>query len=307
MERIQIALEKARARRAGQGTAAPAAAEQAQVATTAAVAPRPAPSMAPIPPVPNGTAASPVPLPPSGPVSIKVKENWRTLPEFSPRPALMIRHRILGYAGGREAGAIDMMRTKILQEMRRNGWRRMAVTSPNAGCGKTTTCLNLAFSLARQPNQRTILADLDMRRPGLAQMLGLKTPQSIASVIAGHDTSADHLQRYGMNLAFGTNSTPVRNPAELLQGAEIGPALARIEIDYDPTVVIFDLPPMMMCDDMIAFAPHVDCVLLLAAAESTTMDDLDRCERELSGVSNVLGVVLNKCRYNDPSYGYGYY
>jgi Mrp family chromosome partitioning ATPase len=72
-------------------------------------------------------------------------------------------------------------------------------------------------------------------------------------------------------------------------------------------MMIFDLPPMMACDDMMAFAPHVDCVLLLAAAEGTKMDDLDRCERELAGATNVLGIVLNKCRYMEPGYGYGYY
>ena len=303
MERIQIALEKARAKRAEHRTA-PGAAAQPVAAQPAA----PAAAPAAVPAVNGKTAASatPIPLPSSQGPSPKVLENWMALPEFSPFPAVLTRNRILGYAGGREAGPIDMMRTRILQEMRRNGWRRMAVTSPNAGCGKTTTCANLAFSLARQPNQRTILVDLDMRRPGLARLMGLKTPQSIGSVIAGFEPPAKHLLRYGRNMAFGTNAAPARNPAELLQGAEAGPALAQIEADYEPTVMIFDMPPMQMCDDMLAFAPHVDCVLVLAAAESTAMDDLDRCERELAGVTNVLGVVLNKCRYSDPGYGYGY-
>jgi protein-tyrosine kinase len=308
MERIQIALEKARAKRAEQRTAPAAAAQPvtAQPAAAPATAPVPPPAAPAVAPMNGRTAASaaPVPLPFAQAPSSKALENWMALPEFAPSPAVLTRNRVLGYAGGHEAGPLDMMRTRILQEMRRNGWRRMAVTSPNPRCGKTTTCANLAFSLARQSNQRTILLDLDMRRPGLARLLGLKTPQSIGSVIAGFEPPAKHLLRYGRNMAFGTNATPARNPAELLQGADVGPALAQIEADYVPTVMIFDMPPMQMCDDMLAFAPHVDCVLLLAAAESTAMDDLDRCERELSGVTNVLGVVLNKCRYRDPGYGY---
>ena len=57
---------------------------------------------------------------------------------------------------------------------------------------------------------------------------------------------------------------------------------------------------------MLAFAGKVDCVLLVAAAESTSIAEIDRCERELAAQTNVLGVVLNKCRYTEPSYGYGY-
>ncbi len=319
MERIQMALEKARAKRASSAGAAPTASDPAQppsqtanhTATTAATA-KPAvrngPASATIteiaPPAPAPTAA---PAPAPGELSAEIRTRWETLPVFSPKPSLMAHHRLIGFSGGREAGPIDMMRTKILQEMRKNGWRRLAITSPNPGCGKTTTALNLAFSLGRQANQRTVVADLDMRRPGMARMLGLQAGHRFARVIAGEVPAQEHMVRYGTNLAFGTSETPARNPAELLQGASIGPALTQIETDYAATVMIFDMPPMMMSDDMMAFAPHVDCVLLLAGAETTSMDDLDRCERELAGVTNVLGVVLNKCRYMEPGYGYGYY
>jgi Mrp family chromosome partitioning ATPase len=66
------------------------------------------------------------------------------------------------------------------------------------------------------------------------------------------------------------------------------------------------MPPMLGSDDMQAFAGKVDCVLLVAAAESTTIDEIDRCERDLASQTNVLGVVLNKCRYTHAEYGYGY-
>lgn len=316
MERIQMALEKARAKRTDAAGTKPAAHNPAEPAGPAA-----ANADTPAPAAPIQTAVSPA-RPPSAPsnasrpaansanvteIAPEIRARWEALPVFTPKPALMARNRIIGYAGGRDAGPVDMMRTRILQEMRKNGWRRLAVTSPNPGCGKTTTCLNLAFSLGRQDNQRTVLADLDMRRPGLARMLGLQTPHRFAQVIAGKAPARDHMARYGTNLAFGTLDAPARNPAELLQGAEIGPALAQIETDYAVTMMVFDMPPMMMSDDMMAFAPHVDCVLLLAGAETTALDDLDRCERELAGVTNVLGVVLNKCRYMEPGYGYGYY
>lgn len=52
--------------------------------------------------------------------------------------------------------SFDMLRTQILQSMDLKDWRILAITSPTAGCGKTVTALNLAISIARQP-QRSIL------------------------------------------------------------------------------------------------------------------------------------------------------
>ena len=313
MERIQIALEKARARRAEQ-QAAGVAQQAAQPGVSVA------PVLAPVPaqPIPPKPAASG--LQPEGPKPVAndatrpdagVAARWRALQEFRPDPALMKRNHIMGFfsgrEGGKEAGVIDMMRTRILQEMRKNGWRRLAITSPNPTCGKTTVSLNLAFSLGRQANQRTIVIDLDMRRPGMAHALGMRRSNSFSRVLEGQAEPAENLVRYGENLAFGTNTGPARNPAELLQSHETAEALARLDADYAPTILLCDMPPMLLSDDMLAFAPRVDCVLLLAAAETTSIDDLDLCERELSAHTNVLGVVLNKCRYTDPTYGYGYY
>ena len=47
-------------------------------------------------------------------------------------------------------------------------------------------------------------------------------------------------------------------------------------------------------------------MLLIAAAGTTTMREIDDCERELSERSNVMGVVLNKCDFIPDNYGYKY-
>ena len=99
----------------------------------------------------------------------------------------------------------------------------------------------------------------------------------------------------------------MRDAAELLNGPSVPSALADIEARYEPDMMLFDAPPMLVTDDMMAFARHVDCVLLVAGAETTTIKEVDLCERELATQTNVMGVVLNKCRYMGPEYGYGYY
>ena len=62
----------------------------------------------------------------------------------------------------------------------------------------------------------------------------------------------------------------------------------------------------LVSDDVMGFMGQVDAVLLVAAAETTTTKEIDACERELAGQTNVMGVVLNKCRYANEGYGYDY-
>jgi Mrp family chromosome partitioning ATPase len=217
----------------------------------------------------------------------------------------MERHRIVTFADVDPAHVtFDMMRTRILRAMRQNGWRSIGVTSPTSDCGKTTVTLNLAFSFAHQPDLRTVLVDLDLRRPSVAAQLGLAQPQSMAGLLHGTRSVTESFVRYGDALAIGTNAVPVRDSAGILLGAATAQGVATLQSSLQPDVVLYDLPPMLMSDDVMAFLPHLDCVLLVAAAEQTRLDEVDKCEQDLAEHTNVLGVVLNKCRYMGEDYGY---
>lgn len=285
MEKIQSAIEKARAARAAT-PAGPAAGPPPAAAARDTVEPAPTAQAGLAP----DTAAA-----------------WAALPSFAADAARLRAGRIVTFAGGSETVSFDMMRTKVIQQMRANGWRRLAITSPTAACGKSTIALNLAFSLARQKELRTILAELDLRRPTLARMLGLPGRTGFSEVLEGRADFASSALRHGAGLALALNDGPVRNPAELLQASPVSGALAAIEARYAPDILLFDMPPLLVSDDAMAFIGHVDAVLLVAAAETTTIREVDACERELASQTNVMGVVLNKCRYMGAEYGYSYY
>ena len=231
---------------------------------------------------------------------------WAALPAFTPRPAHLDRHRILAHRTGPEAAHFDMMRTKLLHQMRANNWRRVAITSPGSACGKTMLALNLAFSLARQAELATMAIELDMRRPSMARVMGLSDPCQFSQVLAGKAAPEAHLHRIGRNLAVGCNRAAVADPAELLQAVTAGRAMDAVEAAYAPDVVILDMPPMLVADDTLAFIDQIDCVLLVAAAERSSMAEIERCAADLAARCNFLGVVLNKCRYLDSAEGYGY-
>ena len=63
--------------------------------------------------------------------------------------------------------------------------------------------------------------------------------------------------------------------------------------DFGSRVVIFDMSPLLGCDDTLAFLPKVDCALLVAASGDTRVEDLKEAKRIL-GKTNILGTVLNK-------------
>lgn len=306
MERIQAAIQKAKEQRGEALAGAPGAAHQAAY-------PAPSPGGHPAPP-PAGAGHSAntaqtvaaARAARSGRVAAPgAGQAWGEIASFEPDARFMARNRVVTFADADPAHVtFDMMRTKLLRTLRQNGWTSIGITSPTEDCGKTTTSLNIAFSLSHQPEVKTVLVDLDLRRPAVAKHLGLTTPQSMASVLRGTRPIPENFVRYGDNLAIGTNASGMRDSAELLLNPATAQGVAAIKHAFAPDVILYDLPPMLQSDDVMAFLPHLDCVLLIAASEKSRLDEVDKCEQELSEQTQVLGVVLNKCRYSGENYGY---
>jgi Mrp family chromosome partitioning ATPase len=232
---------------------------------------------------------------------------WDALPILEPSLDRLRAQRVVTLDKGREGAYFDKLRTRMLHHMQTNGWRRVAITSPGAASGKSTTVLNLGFSLARQLTSRVVMCEMDLRKPSLRRILQLQTERNFTEVVRGNGSFAEHGVRLRPNLALGMARNFVEQSAELLQNPDLRHRLDEIEAQYDPTMMIFDMPPFQVSDDMMAFADKVDCVLIVAAAERTKIEELDACEREIASVTNVLGVVLNKCRYEGPESKYEYY
>lgn len=244
--------------------------------------------------------------PSATPAEAEIAARWANLPAFQPNSRALQSGRIVSFFGKQHATPFDMMRTKVVQQAKANNWRRIVVTSPTPRCGKTTIATNLAFSLSRQSEMRIIVVELDLRRPSMAKILGLKQPQYFAKALAGLEKPEDHMVRFGDNLAFCTNLAAASNPSELLQSAKTQKILDELEETYQPDLMIFDTAPVLASDDTIGFMEHVDAALLVAAAEMTSIKEVDIAESEISEVTQIMGIVLNKCRYPTGGYGYEY-
>ena len=192
--------------------------------------------------------------------------------------------------------------------MRKNGWRRLAITSATPVCGKTTVTCNMAMGLARQSELRAVVMDLDLRNPSMATMLGLTPPRDITRLLDGDVPFSDQALRVRDSVALSLTKTRAADPTRYLLGQQTDAAIAAIEADYAPDLMIFDTAPVMVSDDTRAFLGKVDCAMIVACAERTTMKQIDTCEREIAEQTNVLGVVLNQARFmeEEADYGYGY-
>ncbi|WP_417250399.1 tyrosine-protein kinase family protein [Celeribacter sp.] len=234
---------------------------------------------------------------------------WDTLIAANPDRAHLKSKRVATLDGNKAGSHYDMLRTRIRDMAQKDGLRRIAIVSAGPQVGKTTTLVNLAFSFGRLPYEKTMVFDFDLRRPSLQSIIGMTPAATMGDVLRGQVPFEEHARRVGNNLAFAVNSGPVEHPSELLQSGNMTDFLKDIEGRYQPDLMFFDTPPLLAADDTRGFLSNVDAALLVVEAERTPADQIDVVEQQLSELTNVLGVVLNKCNYPDPATtaSYGYY
>lgn len=224
---------------------------------------------------------------------------WSKLSEITLDPWRMARQRIVAFnQRHRGAMAFDILRTKVLQDALQRGWHSIGITAPTAGCGKANVAVNLAISIAKHHNVRVALVDLDLRRPRISRILGHSSQHSTEDFLRGEYQAEAYLVRIGDNLVIGASPNDCVSPAELLHGPGTTLNLQRLRQDLRADIIIYNLPALLDGDDCLGALPLVEASLLVVGAEFSSVQDIDVCERQLGTRTQLLGVVLNKCRYD---------
>jgi protein-tyrosine kinase len=214
--------------------------------------------------------------------------------------------RMIAYDGqDPRSRSFDMLRTQVMRSMDLKGWRILAVTSPTPQSGKTLTAINLALSIARQPERQVLLVDMDLRRPQIACCLGLMADTGVLGVLEGHValTCAIVQARVG-NCKFEVLPTaPTSHASDLMSSRAMSALLQDIRGHGQSHIVILDLPPLLTGDEAIAILPQVDCVLPVAAVGVSTIAEIQGCNKHLQS-TDVVRFVLNKVPESRSSYDY---
>lgn len=186
--------------------------------------------------------------------------------------------------------------------------RSIVITSSVSGEGKTTASTNLAVALA-QAGRRVLLVDGDLRRPRVAQVMGLEGSVGLTTVLVGRSKLEESVQRHkasGVHVLASGPTPP--NPSEILQAKATHDLLAKLRDAYD--MVIIDAPPLLPVADAAILATAADGAIVIARHGKTTREQLAAAAQRLNTVgARTFGVVLNMVpkRFGDMNYYYYYY
>jgi len=220
-------------------------------------------------------------------------------------PEVLRRNRVI--TGTSDAGVVDayrMLRTRVLQQLNADGWKSLAITSPGPSEGKTLTAVNLALSLAMEVNHTVLLVDLDLRRPTVHRLFGYEPESGVADYLFSDMPLSNVLFTPSVErLVVLPGNTRWDNSSEMLSMPRTREMVEEITKRYPERIVLFDLPPVLMVDDALAFAPFVDAFLLIVEEGETAKPALTQA-RELLKNANVIGSVLNKGEERGKYYDY---
>jgi protein-tyrosine kinase len=205
--------------------------------------------------------------------------------------------------------SFDMLRTQILQPMDMKSWHILGVTSPTAGCGKSVVSINLALSIARQPDRSVLLIDLDLQKPKIANYLGLQCNEGVLSVLEGRINLTSAIIpttiRKQQLLVLPCEAATLRS-SEWMASRQMNAMLQEVRRNFPGWTVIIDFPPILASDDVITILPQIDCVLFVIGAGLSTKSEIKECNKHLDTAS-VVRVVVNKSLDSSASYYYSRY
>lgn len=235
-----------------------------------------------------------------------------------------------GPFAGPDLEAFRILRTNLEFLHKSAPMRSVVVTSALPEEGKTTVSAGLAFAGAAA-SRRTLLIECDLRRPTLAQRLGLRpapgltdflhgtaSPRQVLQAIAVEDFASEdfagapaanghHRPAPPSRLTCITAGSPTAHPAELLGSEDFQAFLAEVTQAYD--MVVLDTSPLLPVVDTLGLLPEVDGVLLCVRAQQTTRDQALAGKAAIEHLpSRPTGIVVTGTQvegdYSYYSYGY---
>ena len=203
------------------------------------------------------------------------------------------------------AEAFRNLRTNLQFMSNYKSTHTIAVTSTVGGEGKTTVCINLA-GIMSMTGKKTVILNLDMRKPTLHEKFGLPNKQGMSTLLSGSTNLGQVIQKTEYeNLDIITSGPVPPNPSELIQGEVMERVLEKLKEVYD--VIILDTPPVGLVVDAKTLMHLVDTSIYVMRANYSKKGFL-KSIKEISSLKEVQGlsILLNDVKQGNGGYGYGY-
>lgn len=218
--------------------------------------------------------------------------------------ALRERERVLPPgASGPFGAAYKLLRTQVTKRLDKLNANTIAVLSAGAADGKTLTAINLAIAIAAQPDRTALLVDLDLRNPSVHKRLGFEPSVGVEACIEARRPVQDAMVKIAgyEKLTVLPARERVEHSSELLSAQRTTDLVSEMRQRYANRVLIFDLPPVLLSDDALAFSRLVQAGLFVVGEGRTKRDEVARSIGMLSDLP-IVGTVLNGSREATGSY-----
>ena len=203
-------------------------------------------------------------------------------------------HQKLSFAA---TEAYKLLRTNVLFALPSDKkCRVVGVTSSLRGDGKSTTAVNLSYTLA-ETGKKVLLIDADMRLPSIPKKMNIAPAPGLSNILVGMAGATPTVQATGILdswYVLSAGDIPP-NPSELLGSKQMEALLEYFSNDYD--FIVVDLPPVNIVTDALVVSPFLDGLILVIRENYTERSAVNHCYRQLKQSDvKILGVVLNAAK-----------
>lgn len=201
------------------------------------------------------------------------------------------------------AEAYRLLRTNLEFSLpTEKGCRIIGVTSAMKGEGKSTTSINIAYTIA-QTGHRVLLIEADLRLPTFAKRLHLHPRPGLTNLIVNQCSGNEALQPSGLhsNLWVITAGDTPPNPAELLSSNLMAITIKTVSELFD--VIIVDLPPVTMVADALIVSKLMEGIVVVVRQNYCSRGAVDDAVRQLRFAgARILGFVMTVADTQQKSY-----
>ncbi len=206
------------------------------------------------------------------------------------------------------AEAYKLLRTNLNFSLTHTGCKVIGITSSLRGEGKSTTSINIAYTMA-QTGSKVLLLEADLRLPTISKRLGVRPTPGISNLLTGQCTGNEALQKTKLveGLWVITAGDIPPNPAELLGSDQMRVTIETLSNVFD--VIIVDLPPVTAVSDALIVSKYVNGTVIVVRQNYCDRGALNETIRQMQLVdAKILGLVMTDADTQSKNYKrYGYY
>ncbi len=185
-----------------------------------------------------------------------------------------------------------VLSTRLAHMQRKRRLQKLLVTSSEGDEGKSVVTVNLAFAIARRPNERVLLIEADLRRPSASQLLSSSPMRGITEWSEGKLALEEALYRVDdLPLWFLSAGQGIEEPMPLLESARFAKMLETVSSSFD--WVLLDATPMLPMADSTSLSRLCDGVLVVVREGYTRRKVLSKALASIEK-SKIVGTVLNQ-------------